>query len=219
MAEKRVNIPLVLHTEENGINGEKKRNGGWVEAISWEPRVFLYHGLLTPEECDYLVKKCTIHFHFTRFLHEFLSAESRVERSTVVGQNGRPVVDNYRTSFGYFIQGQDAQDPLVKDIERRIAEWTHLPPENGEAFYVLRYEVGQQYKPHTDYFGNDNPDILRNQVGQGGDRIATVVICLHGPDEGGETVFPQAKISVPCTTVCNMLLISSFTLCVFLFFG
>lgn len=40
----------------------------------------------------------------------------------------------------------------MQDIERRIADWTHLPKENGEHFYLIRYEVGQEYKPHQDYF-------------------------------------------------------------------
>lgn len=42
--------------------------------------------------------------------------------------------------------------PLLRDVERRIAEFTHLPVENGESFYLLRYDVGQKYSPHHDYF-------------------------------------------------------------------
>lgn len=29
------------------------------------------------------------------------------------------------------------EDPVVAEIEQRIAEWTHLPPEHGEPIQVL----------------------------------------------------------------------------------
>jgi len=45
------------------------------------------------------------------------------------------------------------QSPVLRDLERRIAEFTHLPVENGESFYLLRYNVGEKYVPHMDYFG------------------------------------------------------------------
>lgn len=51
---------------------------------------------------------------------------------------------------------------------------------------VLEYEIGQEYKAHFDYFfhkeGSDN----------GGNRMATVLMYLATPEEGGETIFPNA---------------------------
>lgn len=47
--------------------------------------------------------------------------------------------------------------PVLRDVERRIAEWTHLPIENGESFYLLQYKVGEKYVPHYDYFGGTFP--------------------------------------------------------------
>jgi hypothetical protein len=46
---------------------------------------------------------------------------------------------------------------ILRDLERRIAEWTHLPVENGESFYLLRYNVGEKYVPHYDFFGGSCP--------------------------------------------------------------
>jgi len=67
--------------------------------------------------------------------------------------------------------------------------------ENGEAYYLLRYETGQEYKPHTDWF-HDN-DAGRVHIGLQGNRIATVLTYLHSPEEGGGTIFPEINKVVP----------------------
>jgi prolyl 4-hydroxylase len=46
---------------------------------------------------------------------------------------------------------------------------------------VLRYGIGQFYKRHTDSLENDSP------------RIATLLIYLADPEEGGETAFPEGS--------------------------
>jgi hypothetical protein len=33
-------------------------------------------------------------------------------------------------------------------------------------------------------------------MGRAGDRVATVLVYLHTPDEGGETYFPDAKLGM-----------------------
>ena len=53
---------------------------------------------------------------------------------------------------------------------------------------ILRYEHGQKYEPHFDYFHDKI-----NQV-RGGHRYATVLMYLSTVDKGGETVFPKAKV-------------------------
>ena len=53
---------------------------------------------------------------------------------------------------------------------------------------IQRYERGQKYEPHFDYF-----NIKINQVLEG-HRYATVLMYLSTVDKGGETVFPNAKV-------------------------
>ncbi len=60
---------------------------------------------------------------------------------------------------------------------------------------MIRYEVGQQYKPHYDYFDPEQPGtpvILQ----RGGQRVATVVVYLNTPQRGGGTTFPDVKLEV-----------------------
>eukprot|EP01124_Arcella_intermedia_P019099 TRINITY_DN2623_c0_g1_i1.p1 TRINITY_DN2623_c0_g1~~TRINITY_DN2623_c0_g1_i1.p1 ORF type:complete len:266 (+),score=17.71 TRINITY_DN2623_c0_g1_i1:36-800(+) len=148
----------------------------WIETVSWSPRIFVYHNILTTEECDHIV--------------ELGAAE--VTRSQVVGDKGASEVNNARTSYGVFLSKYE-EDPVLKKLRHRISDWTHLPEANGETFYLLRYEVGQEYKPHNDYFRDDM------DLGAAGNRIATVLTYLSTPESGGETVFPNAGLQVKAT--------------------
>jgi hypothetical protein len=51
---------------------------------------------------------------------------------------------------------------------------------------VLKYKLGQEYQAHFDYFFHEEG------TANGGNRMATVLLYLNTPDEGGETVFPIA---------------------------
>ncbi|GBG70085.1 hypothetical protein CBR_g5717 [Chara braunii] len=82
-------------------------------------------------------------------------------------------------------------DPIVDGIEEKIADWTHIPKENGEAIQVLRYQYQEKYEAHFDYFHDKNNQAL------GGHRIATVLMYLSDVEFGGETVFPSATTDQP----------------------
>ncbi|GAB4851203.1 Probable prolyl 4-hydroxylase 4 [Ancistrocladus abbreviatus] len=147
-------------------------NPSKVKQISWKPRAFVYEGFLTNEECDHLVS----------------IAKSELKRSFVAdNQSGQSKVSEVRTSSGMFInKGKDA---IVERIEEKIATWSFLPKENGEDIQVLRYEHGQKYDPHYDYFAD------KVNIARGGHRMATVLMYLSDVGKGGETVFPNAEES------------------------
>eukprot|EP01125_Pyxidicula_operculata_P008417 TRINITY_DN2822_c0_g1_i3.p1 TRINITY_DN2822_c0_g1~~TRINITY_DN2822_c0_g1_i3.p1 ORF type:complete len:284 (-),score=62.54 TRINITY_DN2822_c0_g1_i3:64-915(-) len=152
----------------------------WIETISWSPRIFVYHNFLSEAECDEIIEL----------------AGSDVERSRVVSSDGNGAESKSRTSFGVFLtEPYMTKSPLLRIVEERIANWTQLPSENGEAYYLLRYEIGQEYKPHTDWFQNDA--VGKKHIAGYGNRIATVLTYLHSPEEGGETTFPKINLKVP----------------------
>ncbi|KAL2348648.1 hypothetical protein Fmac_002648 [Flemingia macrophylla] len=147
-----------------------ERGEQWVEVVSWEPRAFVYHNFLTKEECEYLIG----------------IAKPNMQKSTVVdSETGKSKDSRVRTSSGTFLPR--GRDKIVRDIEKRIADFTFIPVEHGEGLQVLHYEVGQKYEPHYDYFLDDF------NTKNGGQRIATVLMYLTDVEEGGETVFPAAK--------------------------
>lgn len=128
----------------------------------------MYQNFLSHEECDHIIKL----------------GESKLSRSLV----GDGSVSPHRTSYGTFLS-KEANDPVIKSVAEKISMWTQLPIENGESFYLLRYENGQEYKAHPDYFS-------RSRVGKEGNRFATVLTYLSDVEEGGETFFPKINLEI-----------------------
>lgn len=110
-------------------------------------------------------------------------------------ETGQAKESSERTSTGTFLL--KGHDDIVQTIEKRIADFTFLPVENGEGLQILNYEFGQKYNPHFDYFTDDANTKIGDQ------RIATVLMYLSDVDEGGETVFPSAKGNVTLSSENN----------------
>lgn len=146
-----------------------------VEVISEKyPRVALIRNLLSDEDCDYLIKM----------------AEPYLEPSLVVdADTGMPRPDPARTSFGMFFS-RIINDSVIQNLQNKIANLVQIPVEHGEGFQVLRYEQGQEYKPHYDFFLQDS------LTANGGNRYLSIIIYLNTPEEGGETVFPEINYKV-----------------------
>lgn len=121
-------------------------------------------------------------------------ASAKLVASQVVDdKNGDWVSHEGRTSSGmHFLIGET---PLIQKIEQRISDLTGIPVENGEGIQVLRYEKGQQYKPHFDYFPEDKEGSATH-IKNGGQRIATFLMYLNTPESGGATIFPDAGLEV-----------------------
>jgi len=179
----------IMGEDENGAQGisisvvrplftkPEQDNLPWIEQVSKEPRIYVYHNILTPEECAEVVRIGQPHL-----------TESLVVATTAMASTK----SDARTSNGVFLGSQFMKkSALLRNMERRIEAFSHVPMVNGEVFYLLRYEEGQQYKPHYDYFSDD--DTGRSHQGKSGNRIATVLTYLHTPDDGGETIFPNAQ--------------------------
>jgi prolyl 4-hydroxylase len=157
----------INNSQGNAPRNSTRKRG--LEVLSWEPRIFLYHGFLSEEECDYLIKLAT----------------PRLTRSGVVEEGGGDGISDIRTSNGMFFERAETKE--IEEIERRLSEWALIPPGHGEGFQVLRYEKDQEYKGHFDYFFD------QVSVKNGGNRLATVLMYLETPDSGGETVFGNVK--------------------------
>ena len=72
------------------------------------------------------------------------------------------------------------------------------PLENGEGLQILNYQVGAEYKVHFDYFDPAN-SANKIHLAHGGQRVSTLVIYLNDVESGGETLFPEVKLSVEPT--------------------
>jgi prolyl 4-hydroxylase len=101
---------------------------------------------------------------------------------------------DYRTSFQTWLY---RDNPLLADIERRIATATGMPVENGEAFQLAYYPPGTYYRAHYDYFPVEQPG-SHVALNRGGQRVLTFAIYLNTipPDGGGETSFVNADVKI-----------------------
>ena len=142
------------------------------------PRLVVFGELLSVEECETLIA----------------DARRRLARSlTVETRTGGEMLNVDRTSDGMFFER--GENELVQRIEARIARLLNWPLEYGEGLQVLRYASGAQYRPHYDYFDPAEPGTT-SILQRGGQRVATLVMYLGEPAQGGATTFPDVGLEV-----------------------
>jgi len=114
-------------------------------------------------------------------------AKPRFKTSTVYSTNQGSVDMNARSSScAYFKRGENE---LIKSIESQVASLLAIDLKQIEPLQIVRYEKGQQYKYHYDYFGQET-DQNKNQ------RVHSILVYLNDLDEvdGGSTHFPLLKL-------------------------
>ena len=89
----------------------------------------------------------------------------------------------------------NAYDPLVGAIEARISNLLGIDKAHGETLQGQRYEVGQQFKDHADFFYIDQPYWAQYEP-QGGQRTWTAMVYLNQPENGGSTGFPLVGMRI-----------------------
>jgi TPR repeat protein len=141
------------------------------------PRVMTIDGLLSAEECRLMIA----------------TAESHLQRSrTVDPDTGLPVAQEIRTS------SDAALDPILEDlalraVQLRMASAAGVPLVHAEHLVVLRYEPGQEYRPHRDY---RPPSSIERDHPDAGNRLRTICVYLNEVEAGGQTEFPVAGLKI-----------------------
>jgi prolyl 4-hydroxylase len=148
-----------------------------ISASAEEPTLRVLENLLTPAECAELIEL----------------ARPRLQRAMTVDSDGRQQVDHRRTSEGMFFGLNEL--PLVTRIEQRLSHLFGLPMNHGEGLQILHYLPGQAYEPHFDWFDPKQPG-YHTITAAGGQRIASVVMYLNTPEQGGGTAFPELGLTV-----------------------
>lgn len=155
--------------------GDRLRRNPMMSRIANDKlEIFVRHGFLSPAECGEML--------------------SRIDAGATPSRlfSGSHV-DGYRTSSSCNL---DPSDPLVEKLTRRIDSLTGFATAYGETIQGQRYEPGQEYKVHCDYFPPKASywPLMRDH---GGQRIWTAMAYLCAVEEGGETQFPHAGFLVP----------------------
>jgi prolyl 4-hydroxylase len=128
--------------------------------------LFTVPGFLPSELCDALI----------------MLIDANRRPSTIADPNG----DHYfRTSETCDL---DAGEPAVQALEARLLALTGIDPAYGEPVQGQRYEVGQEFKAHTDYFEPDGQD-FEKYCSVAGQRTWTFMAYLNDVEAGGATRF------------------------------
>jgi prolyl 4-hydroxylase len=93
--------------------------------------------------------------------------------------------EDVRTSYSCNL---NAYDPLIMDIDTRIAALLGMDRIQGEPLQGQRYEEGQRFREHADFFYIDQPYWAEYEP-HGGQRTWTAMIYLNEPEAGGATRF------------------------------
>ncbi|WP_303674380.1 2OG-Fe(II) oxygenase [Vampirovibrio chlorellavorus] len=146
--------------------------------LSVQPRILTLPNFLSDEECAHLIER----------------ARPKIAPSTTVDpETGEFILVEARSSTSTYFMIRET--PTITGIEDRIALLLGLPVENGEGLQVLNYSVGQEYRPHFDFF-DPNLKGSATVMASGGQRVATCILYLNDVEEGGETHFPELDIRV-----------------------
>lgn len=105
---------------------------------------------------------------------------------------GDAPVSSHRTSETCYLYPGPAP---VTAVETKLDLLTGLEPRYGEALQGQRYAVGQEFKPHHDFFDTGQPYWL-DQMAMGGQRTWSAMTFLNEPEAGGRTNYPTAGVMI-----------------------
>lgn len=158
---------LILYIYNINIKKEKFDNNKYL----LQP-LQIYDNFINNNECKYLIN-----------ISKGLFQDSEIYDTTaLVNKNLR---SSKNSSF------QRSENLIITSIENKIINLLNIEREQLEPIQIVKYEKGNMYKPHYDYFAKHS-DNINNQ------RLYTFIIYLNDLDEkdGGATYFPKYGIRI-----------------------
>lgn len=134
-------------------------------------------------------------------LRGFVPADMRAELVAMIDANRRPSTIADANGDHYFRTSETCDlppgEPVVQRLRDLFTEISGIDPRFAEPSQGQRYEVGQEFKAHTDYFEPQGADFDKF-CAVAGQRTWTFMVYLNEPEAGGATRFKAAdKIFKP----------------------
>lgn len=136
-------------------------------------QLYVHQNFLSEADCDLLIGMI----------------EGNSQPSTLYKGSAR---EGYRTSYSCNV---DPADPDIQRIDKAICDLMGLPQSHSEILQGQRYQKGQQFKDHHDYF-HQSESYWEYEGPHGGQRSWTAMAYLNEPESGGATAFPQLQYEV-----------------------
>ncbi|KAG4993375.1 hypothetical protein GLYMA_11G050400v4 [Glycine max] len=170
LLEKSTQEKTEYHLLKAGDSGDDYVTLIPFQVLSWYPRALYFPNFASAEQCESIIEM----------------ARGGLKSSTLALRKGETEesTKGIRTSSGVFMSASEDETGILDAIEEKIAKATKIPRTHGEAFNILRYEVGQKYNSHYDAFDEAEYGPLQSQ------RVASFLLYLTDVPEGGETMFP-----------------------------
>ena len=150
------------------------------QPLSGDPLLEVFEGAYSAQDCEYVIA---------------MGANNVAPSMTIDDFAPRLLRSEYRTSSDFqFITFEE--DFGLRWLQWRMLEPLGVPMANAEPLVLLRYQPGEEYKPHRDYLPPSTPG-NSPRLDQPGQRVHTVFTYLADVEEGGETDFPMigARVS------------------------
>lgn len=135
-------------------------------------QIYMLDDFMTPEECEAMIAVSTPHL-----VPSPITIETEDDKY-------------FRTSSTCHLTY--LKDKIITDIDQRIAERLGINLNYSEGIQAQRYEVGQQFKPHTDFFEPGSKEYAEFASEQG-NRTWTFMVYLNETPKGGGTHFPNLE--------------------------
>lgn len=153
------------------------------------PYIVKIKNFLTSEECSEVIELSNDKYErSTMFLDGKLrQSPRRTSETAILCENGcKDII---------------GKEGILSEIIRRICGLIKCSPLQIEGVMIVKYEEGQEFKNHWDYFEDDDLSLV-----DGGQRIGTFFVWLNDMEEkdGGATVF--SEIGVKCIPECGSAL-------------
>jgi prolyl 4-hydroxylase len=140
-------------------------------------KIYSQDNFLTEEECQELIKE----------------TDNNLRPSYVSNPEDRSLVSDYRTSSSADLDYQNSN--IGPKIDIKIAHYLCMDPFLGEGLQIQKYEPGEYYKEHHDYYDlfTEEYSTYTEWMGQ---RTWTLMIYLNDVEEGGETFFKHLNLKI-----------------------
>ncbi|HEX5160930.1 MAG TPA: 2OG-Fe(II) oxygenase [Steroidobacteraceae bacterium] len=132
-------------------------------------------------------------------LEEFLSPQECERVIALIGHHLMPSTLSYVPDDKSFRTSTTAElchlrSPQALKLDEKICRTLGIRTEYSEGIQAQRYDVGQQFKPHWDYYPPDS-ELFNRYAGVRGNRTWTFMVYLNEGMQGGGTRFTELGIT------------------------